>query len=128
MSAARKRKPAARDLVVGLGATGLSAARYLQRKGGQAVFADTRDEPPGRDELEQVWPDAEVLLGATDIPAKIGRVIVSPGVPDDVELLRAARRAKLPVVSDIELFAGEARAPFVAITGSNGKSTVTTLV
>lgn len=128
MSTARKRKAAAKDLVVGFGATGLSAARYLRRKGGQAVFADTRAEPPGRDELERIWPGAEVIPGATEIPAGIGRVIVSPGVADDVELLCAARRAKLAVISDIELFASEARAPFVAITGSNGKSTVTTLV
>lgn len=128
MSAARKKHAVARDLVVGLGATGLSVARYLRRSGGTAVFADTRSEAPGTSELSEMWPDAEIFLGATALPADVSRVIVSPGIADSADILRAAREARLDLVSDIELFAREARAPFVAITGSNGKSTVTTLV
>jgi UDP-N-acetylmuramoylalanine--D-glutamate ligase len=92
------------------------------------VFADTREEPPGREELAGLWPDAEIVTAATRLPKGVGRVIVSPGVADSVELLCAARKAKHEIVSDIELFAREATAPFIAITGSNGKSTVTTLV
>jgi UDP-N-acetylmuramoylalanine--D-glutamate ligase len=128
MSALRETKPLHKDLVVGLGATGLSVARHLKREGGAAVFADTRAEPPGRAALEGLWPGAELLLGDVSLPDGIDRIIVSPGVPDRDPLLAAAREAGIEVVSDIELFARAARAPFVGITGSNGKSTVTTLL
>jgi UDP-N-acetylmuramoylalanine--D-glutamate ligase len=111
-----------------LGATGLSIARYLRRNDRDAVFLDSRDEPPGIDELNDVWPDADVKLGTSRLPAKVNRVIVSPGIEDSNKLLVKARKKKLEVVSDIEMFAREAEAPFVAITGSNGKSTVTTLL
>lgn len=128
MNAAAKRKPARKDLVVGLGVTGLSIARYLQRSGLDAIFMDSRKEPPGIDELGDIWPDAEVSLGKMKLPKNVGRLIVSPGVTDNDPLLKAARKSKLEIVSDIELFARDAQAPFVAVTGSNGKSTVTTLL
>jgi len=113
---------------VGLGATGLSIARYLQRGDMKAMFFDSRDEPPGIDELAEICPDAEILLGDIDLPKGIKRVIASPGVPDSHPLLAAAKQNKIDVVSDIELFSEETAAPFVAVTGSNGKSTVTTLL
>ena len=128
MSAVKKPKLAAKDVVVGLGATGLSVARYLRRSGTDAIFVDTRDEPPGIDELNELWPDAKVSLGKVKLPKRVGRVITSPGIADSDPLLESARKAKFDIVSDIELFAREAQAPFVAITGSNGKSTVTTLL
>lgn len=119
-----------RDLVFGLGETGLSVARYLKRIGRPARYLDTRRNPPGVEELERIDPGAEVLLAETppDLLRKTTRVIVSPGVPDREPLLVAARAAGVEVVSDIELFVEQARAPFVAVTGSNGKSTVTTLI
>jgi len=113
---------------VGLGATGLSIARYLQRGDMKAMFFDSRDEPPGIDELAEICPDAEILLGDIDLPKGIKRVIASPGVPDSHPLLAAAKQNKIDVVSDIELFSEETAAPFIAVTGSNGKSTVTTLL
>jgi len=116
------------DLVVGLGITGLSVARYLRRQDAEAVFADTRENPPGTAELEAIWPDADLRLGDIRLDKHIRRLIVSPGIADDHPLLARARRKKLEVVSDIELFAREAERPFVAVTGSNGKSTVTTLI
>ncbi len=117
-----------KDLVAGLGATGLSIARYLKRHDRDALFYDSRERPPGIDELDTVWPGADVLLGDAQLPGGIERVIASPGIPDRNPLLADARKRKLEVISDIELFAREARAPFVAVTGSNGKSTVTTLI
>jgi len=126
MSAARQTSN--KDLVVGLGATGLSIARYLKRSDIDAMFFDSREQPPGIDELDKVWPDAEVLLGEVNLPRGVERVIASPGIADSHPLLAKARKMKLEVVSDIELFAREAKAPFVAVTGSNGKSTVTTLL
>jgi UDP-N-acetylmuramoylalanine--D-glutamate ligase len=128
MNAAKKKKAQKKDLVLGLGATGLSIARYLQREGRDAIFVDSRDEPPGLEELEELWPDAEVLLGDVELPDNISRVIASPGIEDRHAMLESARKDKLEVVSDIELFARDAEAPFVAVTGSNGKSTVTTLL
>ena len=140
MSAARKKKARGKakaasrtaeeekDLVLGLGATGLSVARYLKHAGRDAVFLDSRDEPPGLEELDELWPAVERELGATKLPANVGRAIVSPGIPDDDALVEAAREKGLEVISDVELFAREARAPFIGVTGSNGKSTVTTLL
>lgn len=123
-----KRKTAAQDMVVGIGATGLSIARYLQRSNGNAMFFDSREEPPGLEELKEIFPDAKVLLGGSKLPKSVQRIIASPGVADSHPLLAKARKKKIEVVSDIELFAREACAPFVAVTGSNGKSTVTTLL
>jgi len=128
MSAVNKTESPGKSLVLGLGATGLSIARYLRRNNDDAVFLDSRDEPPGIDELNTVWPGAEVILGEMKLPRNVERVIVSPGIEDSHELLQKARKKKLEVVSDIEIFAREAQAPFVAVTGSNGKSTVTTLL
>jgi UDP-N-acetylmuramoylalanine--D-glutamate ligase len=116
------------DLVYGLGATGLSIARYLQRSDRDAIFFDSRDEPPGLDELNELWSDADIRLGDSKLPGKVERIIVSPGIADSDAFLKKARKKKLEVLSDIELFAREAKAPFAAVTGSNGKSTVTTLL
>ena len=128
MSAVKKSKAANLNLVVGLGATGLSIARYLRRAGLDAKFVDSREQPPGMDLLAEVWPDADVALGKMTLPADISRIIVSPGVADREPLLNKARKADIEIVSDIELFARDAEAPYVAVTGSNGKSTVTTLL
>jgi UDP-N-acetylmuramoylalanine--D-glutamate ligase len=128
MSVAKKKQEAGKDLVLGLGATGLSIARYLEREGRDAIFFDSRKEPPGLEELESTRPDTEVLLGDVGLPEGIERVIASPGIEDSHDMIIAAREAGLEVVSDIEIFAAHATAPFVAVTGSNGKSTVTTLL
>ena len=117
-----------KDFVLGLGATGLSIARYLQRNELDATYFDTRDEPPGIDALREIFPDAKILLGKAKLPRSVERIIASPGIADSHPLLADARKANLEVVSDIELFAREAQAPFIAVTGSNGKSTVTTLL
>ncbi len=133
MSAVKKLKAAtskADNLVFGLGITGMSVARYLKRKGIDALFVDSRSEPPGLDELHELLPDADVILGenATVQLSNINRIIASPGVADSEPMLTVARKAGIDVVSDIELFAQDAEAPIVAVTGSNGKSTVTTLL
>jgi UDP-N-acetylmuramoylalanine--D-glutamate ligase len=128
MSAIEKSNAVHKDLVLGLGATGLSVARYLRRAGIDARFVDSRVNPPGMEELRASWPEAEVTLGAMRLPENVDRIIVSPGIADSEPLLKKARKSNIEIVSDIELFAREAKAPFVAITGSNGKSTVTTLL
>ncbi|MGY8794985.1 MAG: Mur ligase family protein, partial [Woeseiales bacterium] len=118
------------DLVYGLGVTGLSVARYMERNGIEARYVDSRDEPPGASELCELIADAETVFGKT--PKKLlkrtSRIFVSPGIADNDAYLKAARKAGIEILSDIELFVRDADAPFVAITGSNGKSTVTTLL
>ena len=130
MSAAKKKKTTKKDLVYGLGATGLSIARYLQRNDVNAIFYDSRDDAPGLEELQSLDADAEVILGDNikGLLKKVKRIIVSPGVPDDDALLAAARKKKIKIVSDIELFLNEVSAPITVVTGSNGKSTVATLL
>ena len=96
MSAVSQSLPQQKDLVVGLGATGLSIARFLQRTGRDASFYDTRSEPPGLDELRQLWPDAEVSTGeAPQLPNDIARIVVSPGIKDSHPLLENARAASI---------------------------------
>ena len=119
-----------RALVLGLGRTGLSCARYLHRKGIAVRVADTRAEPPGAAALREQVPGAELHTGAF-APALlegVAQVVISPGLPLRQPLVAEAGRRGLPVVGDIELFAREAPAPVAAITGTNGKSTVTALL
>ena len=121
---------AAKTLIVGLGATGLSCARFLAGQGVQVAIADSREEPPGLGALNAEYPDIAVFLGPFDdrLFDTAERLVVSPGVPVATPQIDSARRRGVPVIGDIELFARVAAAPVVAITGSNGKSTVTTLV
>ncbi len=117
-------------LIVGLGATGLSVARYLAARGEPFEIADTRTMPPGLERLREIAPNAEVHLGALqpELLARMPRVVVSPGVSLREPALRQALASGHEVIGDIELFARAAAAPVAAITGSNGKSTVTTLL
>ena len=123
-------RQAGRTVVVGLGRTGLSCARYLQSRGVVFAVTDSRKSPPESAALRQLAPQAQVSFGAFDASLLDGatQIVVSPGVSLREPLLVDAARRGLPIVGDIELFAREAKAPVVAITGTNGKSTVTTLV
>ncbi len=117
-------------LVVGLGQTGLACARFLASKGEHFAVADSRDIPPGIDELKREFPDVECHCGVFDeaLLMRANRLLLSPGVAPQQPAIAAASEAGIELLGDIELFARNADAPVVAITGSNGKSTVTTLV
>jgi UDP-N-acetylmuramoylalanine--D-glutamate ligase len=119
-----------RTIVVGLGRTGLSCARYLQARGSSFAVTDSRVNPPGADALGQLAPGVEHRFGAFDHQLLDGatQIVASPGVSLEEPFLQAAAARGLPILGDIELFALEARAPIAAVTGTNGKSTVTTLV
>ncbi len=116
-------------LVVGLGATGLSVARHLARRGEAFAITDTREAPAGLARLAEI-PGAETCwagpLAALD-PGLWRRLIVSPGVPVALPALERAAAAGTEILGDIELFARAVRKPVLGITGSNGKSTVTAL-
>lgn len=118
-------------VVVGLGKTGLSCVRFLHARGYRVAVNDTRENPPGLEELRRDFPDVRFSLGRLDesLLLEAGEIITSPGISiNEPALLSARMNAGIPVIGDIELFCREARAPIVAITGSNAKSTVTTLV
>ncbi|MCW8890985.1 MAG: UDP-N-acetylmuramoyl-L-alanine--D-glutamate ligase [Sedimenticola sp.] len=119
-----------KSLIVGLGKTGLSCARYLSARGVPVAITDSRERPPGLAELNQELPDIALFLGGFDPAAfeAAERLVISPGVPMSEPLIQQAIARGVPVVGDIELFAQVAKAPIAAITGSNGKSTVTTLL
>ncbi len=114
-------------VIIGLGKTGLSCVNYFMQRGIKPVVMDTRENPPGKDELP---PACQLITGPLDqdILCQADLIISSPGIALSTPALQAAQSAGVEIIGDIELFAREAKAPVVAITGSNGKSTVTTLV
>jgi UDP-N-acetylmuramoylalanine--D-glutamate ligase len=123
-------EPGTRALVLGLGRTGLSSARYLDRKGLKVRVADTRAEPPGLAQLRERVPAAELRTGAFEpgLLDDVAQVVISPGLSLREPIAEEAARRGLPVVGDVELFAREVTRPVAAVTGTNGKSTVTALL
>ena len=119
-----------RVLIVGLGKTGLSCARYLSEHGVEVAITDSRDHPPALDELQDAYPDIAIFVGgfSAEAFARASCLIVSPGISLREPLIAEARARGAEIVGDIELFARNANAPVIAITGSNGKSTVTSLL
>ncbi|KTD22721.1 UDP-N-acetylmuramoyl-L-alanine--D-glutamate ligase [Legionella londiniensis] len=117
-------------LVVGLGKTGYSIARYLQRRNKPFVVFDTRHDPENLQDFYTSFPGVDVFLSKfpTELYKHLQAIIVSPGVPLEEPFLQEARAMNIPVYGDIECLAKEISVPVVAITGTNGKSTVTTLV
>ncbi|MDA8023540.1 MAG: UDP-N-acetylmuramoyl-L-alanine--D-glutamate ligase [Gammaproteobacteria bacterium] len=112
-------------LVLGLGRTGYSVVAHLAARGdaGRITAADSRERAPCAARVRERFPRVRVITGRLPFErmAQFDRVVASPGV-------EVARAPAVRVIGDIELFAESARAPVIAITGSNGKSTVTTLV
>ena len=117
-------------VVVGLGQTGLSCARYLSRCGETFMVADSRQNPPGLQQLQAECPGAKLELGEfrEETFTHAAQLIVSPGVDQHHPVIRKAVACGVPVTGDVDIFAHAIDAPLVAITGSNAKSTVTTLV
>jgi len=117
-------------IVVGLGKSGMSVVRHLARRGQPFAVVDTRANPPELATLQAQYPEIEVRCGELDVDflCRASELLVSPGLAVSTPALQAAAARGVTLSGDIELFAREARAPIVAITGSNAKSTVTTLV
>jgi UDP-N-acetylmuramoylalanine--D-glutamate ligase len=120
-------------VVAGLGKTGLSCVRFLRAQGARVRATDTRSEPPMLGELRTRFPEVEFVSGLSEAVLEDAvAVVTSPGLDLRLPFFTAARMRGLPVFGDVELFARHAKArkdvQVVAITGSNGKSTVTTLL
>ena len=119
-----------RALVVGLGVSGLSSARWLARQGYTVSVVDSRAQPPGLDALHAELPEVTVHVGSFEptLFSDPGLLVVSPGVSLHEPIIAAAIKRGIEALGDVELFARVATAPVIAITGANGKSTVTSLV
>jgi UDP-N-acetylmuramoylalanine--D-glutamate ligase len=117
-------------IVIGLGATGNSCVRYLTDCQIPVAVVDTRPNPPQLVEFKKTYPTIPVQLGplSDEFLNQASRLIVSPGVSLQEPAIAKQIARGIPVIGDIELFAQAANAPVIAITGTNAKSTVTTLV
>lgn len=119
-------------IVIGLGLTGRSCVDFLLAQGKTVIAMDTREAPAALDEIRRLYPNLEVFAGEKSWPQPIlnqaKALIVSPGVSIAHPAIVEAKQAGVEVIGDIELFARMNRVPVIAITGSNGKSTVTALV
>ena len=120
----------ARVLIVGLGATGYSAAQFLQKTPIKFAVIDSRRNPPQIDLLREQMPDVPVFCGGFDQAAfeVATHLVVSPGISLHEKVIHKAMQAGVTIISDIDLFACATDKPIIAITGSNGKSTVTTML
>lgn len=118
------------SVIVGLGKTGLSVAKYLHDHHKTFAITDSRCEPPELKSVQTLLPNVPIYNGEIDqqLLLQTDEVVLSPGVPKTHPAVMAARQQGVAIVNDIELFCRHVRAPIIAITGTNGKSTVTTLV
>ncbi|MGH8418422.1 MAG: UDP-N-acetylmuramoyl-L-alanine--D-glutamate ligase [Pseudomonas sp.] len=117
-------------IIVGLGKSGMSLVRFLANRGVSFAVADTRENPPELATLRRDYPQVEVRCGELDVEflCRADELYVSPGLALATPALQQAAARGVKLSGDIELFARNAKAPIVAISGSNAKSTVTTLV
>ncbi len=119
-------------LVLGLGDTGLSALHWLEGQGAILSVADSRANPPSADHVMKRMPQVHIHTGAfdPDVFKQADLIVISPGVALSEPAVQAAIQAGIPVIGDVELFAQyrPKQSKVIAITGSNGKTTVTTLV
>ena len=117
-------------IVVGLGKSGMSLVRFLARQGLAFAVVDTRANPPELATLREQFPQVEVRCGELDVDflCRASELLVSPGLAIATPALQEAVKRGVKLSGDIDLFARYAKAPIIAITGSNAKSTVTTLV
>jgi UDP-N-acetylmuramoylalanine--D-glutamate ligase len=122
--------PLMHSVVVGLGKTGASCLRFLSKRGIAVSATDSRRNPPGLAELGSLADSLDLRLGGFDLSLleDASQVLMSPGLSLEEPIARAARERGIEVLGDVELFARNVHAPVIGVTGTNGKSTVTTLV
>lgn len=117
-------------VIVGLGATGLSCARYFHANSIPFALTDSRPNPPNLDAFKEAYPAAKLALGGLDetLLSQAAAIVISPGMSLQEPIIAAQVKRGIPVIGDIELFARAVNVPVIGITGTNAKSTVTTLV
>jgi UDP-N-acetylmuramoylalanine--D-glutamate ligase len=117
-------------VVIGLGKTGHSVVSFFADRGKKVIAMDTREEPPFAQAVRDSYKTVDLILGRLDEAILCGakKIVLSPGLPIATKEIQAAIKHGVKVVSDIQIFSDHAKAPIIAITGSNAKSTVTTLL
>lgn len=118
------------SIVVGLGKTGVAVVNYLLAQGQNIAAVDSRQQPPGIAGLQRQYPGIPFYLGEFNqtILCNARQLVVSPGVSILEPAIQTAIAAGVELSSDVEIFCQQVRAPIIAVTGSNGKSTVVTLL
>jgi UDP-N-acetylmuramoylalanine--D-glutamate ligase len=116
--------------IIGLGQTGLSIAQFLYKQNVHFFVCDTRESPPGLAGFKALFPAVEIFLGALpeEKLLQAEKIVLSPGLSRTTPVIQKAIKHNIPVIGDIELFVQQAKAPIIAITGTNAKGTVTTMV
>jgi UDP-N-acetylmuramoylalanine--D-glutamate ligase len=118
-------------IVVGLGRTGLAAARFLHQQGARIMATDTADESALGDaavQLRNIGVDVELGAHRSQVFQESDLIVVSPGVSHTIAPIAQARARGVEVVGEVELAARFIRAPIIAVTGTNGKTTTTELL
>jgi len=117
-------------LIVGLGQTGLSCLRYFAARNENTIAFDTRKNPPQLKQIQSEFPDLKIYTQTIDenVLENVDEIIVSPGVSLELPILIKGKNLGKRIIGDMGIFAELAPAPIIAITGSNGKSTTTSLV
>ncbi|WP_191603126.1 UDP-N-acetylmuramoyl-L-alanine--D-glutamate ligase [Marinomonas algicola] len=116
--------------VVGLGVSGISCARFLSQQNMDFYIVDSREQPPSLEEAKLLCSNDKIFLGGLDalLTLPVTELYVSPGIPLNHPILKQLAEQGVLMRGDVDLFCEYANAPIVAITGSNAKSTVTTMV
>lgn len=117
-------------IVIGLGKTGYSVVAFFVRAGIPVIAMDTRENPPYAEQVRLNFPNVQLCLGRleVDLLQAATEIIVSPGLSLKTPEIQTAISSGVRVIGDIQVFADHVKAPVIAITGSNAKSTVTSLV
>ena len=113
-------------LIIGLGQTGLSVAKYLFKKNKSFYITDLSLFPSGLDTVKGFLDKKRILLGGfnLDLLKEIGEIIVSPGITQDNKIISRALSLNIPVITDFDIFFSESKSKIILVTGTNGKSTV----
>ena len=116
--------------IVGLGLTGFSCVQFFHQRGIPIVVTDSRENPPFLAQLTEQYPDVPVYCGEFNVSAiqSARQIMLSQGISTADPIIQILLAGDIPIVSDIEIFTRYAAKPTIAITGSNGKSTVTSLL
>ncbi|MBI5026917.1 MAG: hypothetical protein HZC12_09400, partial [Nitrospirae bacterium] len=119
-----------RALVVGLGRSGLGAANLLASFGAKVSVTEKKGLEDLKEYIERLDPSVVVHAGGhtEELFRMADLIVISPGVPLDIEPMKVVRRGEVPVIGELELSFNTVTTPFIAITGTNGKSTATTLI
>ncbi|MGY8765873.1 MAG: UDP-N-acetylmuramoyl-L-alanine--D-glutamate ligase, partial [Nitrospinaceae bacterium] len=114
--------------VVGMGATGIATASFLVSRGALVTLIDSKSQVQLKKTIHSLNPKIKTLFECSEIPPSSDLIVLSPGVDINSSFLKNARERGLLIISEIELASRFTQTPIIAVTGTNGKSTVTTLI